>query len=101
MPQVMHVVGADQRQPELARDSGQTGVDGALFLDAVPLHLEEEALLAKNVPVRGGRLERLSLLTMRQSFSDFAFEAAAQSDQAGGMLRQQLLVDARLVVEAL
>ena len=32
---------------------------------------------------------------------DLAFEAAAQPDQAFGMLGQQLLVDARLVIEAL
>src|SRR5258706_938669 len=36
---------------------------------------------------------------MRQSFGDLALQAAAEADQAPGVLRQEFLVDARLVVE--
>ena len=43
---------------------------------------------------------RLPLLLVRQPFGDLAFQAAAQADQALRVLREQLLVDARLVVEA-
>ena len=38
---------------------------------------------------------------MRQPFGDLALQAAAQADEALRVLREQLLVDARLVVEAL
>ena len=41
------------------------------------------------------------LLLMRQPFGDLALQAAAQADQPLRVLRQQLLVDARLVVEPL
>ena len=48
---------------------------------------------------RGG--DRLLLLLGADAGRDFALEAAAQADQPLRMLREQVLVDARLVVEAL
>ena len=51
--------------------------------------------------IRGGRFARLAVLLMRQAFGHFPFEAAAQPDEALRVLRQQLLVDTRLVVEPL
>ncbi len=56
---------------------------------------------SEDVAVRRGRLERLPFLAVRQAFRDFAFQAAAQADQALAVLREQVLVDPRLVVEAL
>ena len=98
--QVVHVVRADQRQLQIARDGRQPAVDEPLLLDAVPLHLEEEVFGAEDVAIRAGRLDRLAFLLMRQPLGDLALQAAAQADQSLRVLREQLLVDARLVVEA-
>ncbi len=56
---------------------------------------------AEDVAVRGGRVDRLLLLLGADAGRDLALQAAAQADQPLRVLREQLLVDARLVVEAL
>ena len=60
--QVVHVVGADQRQLQIARDRREAAVDEPLLLDAVPLHLEEEVVRAEDVAIGRRRLDRLALL---------------------------------------
>ena len=99
--QVMDVVGAHEPEAEVLRDCRNAAVDDPLFLDTVPLHLEEEVLRAENVLVAGRRVARFLVLRVREPFGHFTFETRAQANQAGCMLRQQLLVDARLVIEAL
>jgi hypothetical protein len=98
---VMDVVGADEREPEVAGDCRQAAVDHPLILDPVPLHLEEEVARPQDVAIGAGGLDRLLLLLVRQPLGHLALEAAAQPDEALRVLSQQLLVDARLVVEAL
>src|SRR2546422_2736933 len=97
--QVVDVVGADEAQAEILRNRRDAAVDDALLLDAVPLHLEKKVLGAEDVLVRGRRVARFPLLLMREALGDLAFQAAAETDETLGMLREQLLVDARLVVE--
>ena len=46
-----------------------------------------------------GRLDRPPLLLEAQVRGYLALQAAAQPDQPGGVLREQLLVDSRLVIE--
>jgi hypothetical protein len=60
--QVVHVVGAHHRQPEILRERRDSGVDDPLLLDAVPLHLKEEVVRPEDVAVRCRCLERLALL---------------------------------------
>ena len=100
LPQVVDVVGRDQRQVQLAGEREQALVDDLLLLDALVLHLEEEVARAEDVAQAGGRLERRLRLLDLQRARHFAFQAAAQADQALRVLREQLLVDARPVVEA-
>ena len=99
--QVVDVVGDDQIQVQIVRDRLETDVDDLLLVDALILHLEEEVPGAEDVAIRGGGLDRLLLLLAADAGGDLSLEAAAQADQPGRMLRQQVLVDARLVVEAL
>ena len=98
---VVHVVGAHQRQPQVARDGRQARVHHTLLVNAMPLHLEKEVVGAEDVPVGRGRLHGLPLLLVRQSLSHLSLQAAAQADDPLRVLREQILVDARLVVEAL
>ena len=99
--QVVHVVGDDERQAELARDRLQADVDDLLLLDALVLHLEEELSGAEDVAEGGGGLERPPVLPAPQARRHLALEAAAQADEPLGVPGQQVLVDPRLVVEAL
>src|SRR6185436_7057886 len=55
----------------------------------------------EDVAVGGRRLHRPVLLLAADAGRDLALEAAAETDQPFRVLREQLLVDARLVVEAL
>ena len=97
----MDVVGDDEIEPEILGDRLQPDVDDPLLVDALVLHLEEEVLAAEDVAIGGRRRDRLLLLLGADAGGDFPLEAAAQADQPLRVLREQLLVDARLVVEAL
>ena len=75
LAQVMHVVGADERQVQVPRNRRQAAVDQPLLLDAVPLHLEKEVVRSEDVPVGAGGFDRLLFLLARQAFGHFAFQA--------------------------
>ena len=99
--QVVHVVGAHEVQRQVLRHSRDAGVDDPLLLDPVPLHLEEEVLRTEDVAIRRRRRERSPVLPVRQPFGHFPFQTAAQANQALRVRGQQILVDARLVIEPL
>jgi hypothetical protein len=99
--QVVDVVGAHERHAEVGGDWQQPVVDDPLLLDALILHLEEEVALAEDVlELRGGG-NRLARVGTADFAGDLALEAAAEPNQALGVPCQQLLVDARFVIEAL
>ena len=97
--EVVHVVCRDQRKTQLARNRQQALVHDALFVDALILHLEEEILRAQDVAEARRSLERLAGLVRAQARRHLPLEAAAEPNQALGMLREQVLVDPRLVIE--
>ena len=99
--QVVDVVGDDQIQIEVLRDRLQPDVDDPLIVDALILHLEEEVVRPEDVAIGGRRVQRLLLLLGTNAGGHLPFQAAAQADQPRRMLREQLLVDPRLVVEPL
>ncbi len=100
VPQVVHVVGDDERHAQIFRDREQSVVDDALLVDALILHFEKEVAGAEDVAIRCRRGNGLLRLFRSNLAGDLALEAAAEADQAFGVLREQLLVDARLVIEA-
>ena len=100
LPEVVDVVRADERQAEVARDRQQPRIHDPLFLDALILHLEEEIAGAEDVAVGRGGVEGLACLIGSDAGGDLALQTTAEADQALGVLCQQRLVDARLVVEA-
>ena len=101
LPQVVHVVGADERQTEIPGDGRQAPVDHLLVVDALVLHLQEEVVRAEDVPERRRGFARSRRLVAAEVGGHLPFQATAESDDAVGVGGQQLLVDARLVVEAL
>ena len=96
----MHVIGRGQRHIQVAGNRQQPFVHHELILDALILHLEEHIAVAENVAELRRRFERLPLAPQANFRRDFAFEAAAEADQSPGVLRQQLLINTRLVIEA-
>ena len=69
-------------------------------VQALVLHLEEEIVLAENVPELMRVGARLIVTAFDQRFRHRAAQAGGERDQAAAVLRQQVVVDARLVVEA-
>jgi len=99
LAEIVHVIRADERQPEVARERDEPDIHDALFFDPLVLHFEEEVALPENVAIGGRRVERFASLFGAQPGGDLPFQAAAQPDQAAGVLGEHRLVDARLVIE--
>ena len=95
------VVGGHKRQAELSGQSDDLRVDLLLRLETVILELEVEVALGEKRGVGPGGLLGLLVLAAGQEEVDLALETARQPDQPGGVPGQELLVDARPVVEAL
>ncbi len=69
-------------------------------VEAVVLQFQEEILLPEQVGVFVGEPARVVVTIGEQRFVDVAAQAGRERDQALGMAREQVLIDARLVVEA-
>jgi hypothetical protein len=98
---VVAVAGGDEAEPGLARHLLPRVVDLLLLVEAVGLHLEEERVVLEQRLV----LERLVLGVLvalaHQRLRHLAAQARRQADEPLGVILEQLLVDARVVVEAL
>jgi hypothetical protein len=98
---VMHVVGRHHREIELLRPRDQRAVDRALLLDPVVLQFHVEIAGFKDMAIlvqRGLGLVDLAFLDLVR---DLALEARGEADETFRVLREDFLVDARLVVEAI
>ena len=97
----MHIVGADDFKIKFLGQLEESGDDLALFGDPVVLDLDEKVLPAEDLhkPAAGplGLLETV----VHQVMGHERGQAAAEADQAVGVLRQGLEIGPRLVVKAL
>jgi hypothetical protein len=100
LPQIVDVVGADEGQPEIARDWQEAGIHRALLVNPLILHFEEEVAGAEDVAKRGRRLEGLAWLFGPEPGRDLALQAAAEANQPARVLGEPRFVDPRLVIEA-
>src|SRR5262249_44697785 len=89
-----------QWDPELATELDQHLVARDLLRQVVILDLEVEAV-AEDAEVLGRDLAAALVVAGLEGPVDLAREAAARADQAAVQLREELLVDPRLEVEAL
>ena len=95
----MHVIGGDQAQAEFLAQLRQRGVDLALLLQAVIVHLQEEIFRPEDLPVSGGDVPRFRVVVvLMKRHGHFALEAAAQGDEPFCVLRQMFAVNPRLVI---
>ena len=97
---VVRVVRRDERDVLAPRQLNQLGVEPALIVDPVLLDLDEEVPVAQDGPIAVGGLRRALLVALAQALQDLAPEAGRGADEPLRVLRQQLLVDPRLVVVA-
>ncbi len=97
----MHVVRRHQPHAEFPRQRRQHRVAALLRLDAVIVQLQEEILLAQDLHESVERLPRFLRLVGQDALVDLPLQARAHADKALAVLRQHLLVDARLVVHAI
>ena len=98
---VVRVVGEEERCTGLLGEGEELWRDLLLLGDPVLHHLDEEVVGPEHVAVAPGRLVRRLLLVGQQQLRDQAAEASRCGDEAFRVVGQQLVVDARLVVEAL
>src|SRR5260370_198704 len=98
---VVKVVGGDQPQPELPAEAGQRLVDAILPVDAMALHLEQEALFGEDVTKRRHRFARAFEVVLDHPARHLALQAPGESDQPRRMLGQYFLIYAGLVVHPL
>ena len=101
LDRVVRVVGDHERQVQLFRDAPQAVADPLLDAQAVVHDLDEEVARAEDVPVGGGRLERLRVLAEPQPGLHLAAGAAGGGDDALGVRGDQLTVHPRLAEVAL
>ena len=95
----MHVVGGHERKIQFARQRQDAPVDDPLLVDPLVLHLQKKVGGAENVAQTRGRLERGTRLLHLQCAGHFALQTATEADQPLGVLREQVLVNPRPVVE--
>ena len=100
-PEVVGVVGADERDAGLLRDVDQSRVDAPLLLEPLVLQLEEKVALAEDVAQDGGLLQGRVEAVLEQPLGHGALEAGREGDQPLRVPGEQLLVHPRLVVEPL
>ena len=98
---VVRVVGAAEGRPDLPRQAH--GRLGHPRLEVYPVRLDfhEVEVLAEDLPVPPRHLESLGVLPGREQLAHLRVEASREDEEPVGMLGQQLVIDARLVVEAL
>ena len=100
--EVVRVVRGDEPQSGLLAEARHHRHDLLLVGDAVVLDLEEEVVRAEDVFVlQRGVFAPCVRLPPARLCETSPFQARREDDQPFAMLAQQLLVDARLVIEAL
>ena len=98
--QVVRVVGGDQRQSGLARQIDQPAVHRRLVGNSVVLQFEKE-VAGEDLAIERRRGARLVVALVAQQPVHLAVQAGGEADQPLGVRGEELLVDARLVVEPL
>jgi len=98
--QVVAVVRRHQRNPRFLRQPHQIAVHSRLHVDSLVLHFEKEIPLAENIPQPVRVRLRLVVFLVQQRRGHFPAQAGRQRNQPLAVLRQQVVVHARLVIEA-
>jgi hypothetical protein len=96
----MHVIGSNHADTQFLGHLGQKLVATDLLLDAVIVQFHEEVFLPEDIPVGGGEFPGTGFVVRKNGLIDLPLEAPAKPDNPLPVLREQLLVDPRLVVHS-
>ena len=97
---VVKIVRQDEWESNLRCELEELLVQSLLLWEAVILHLKVEALLAEDVAVAPRKCTRMLPVINLKGARDLTVQAAGESDQPLGILREVIKIDARLVVHA-
>ena len=98
---VVKIVRQDEWESNLRCELEELLVQSLLLWEAVILHLKVEAILAEDVAVAPRKRTRMLPVINLKGARDLTVQAAGESDQPLGMLREVIKIDARLVVHAI
>ncbi len=98
--QIVRIVGRDQRDAGFDREAVDLRREALVLLEPVILNFEEEVLLAEHLAIGISEAAGVVVFVVEDGFVEVAAQAGREADQAFGMRGQQILVDARLGVEA-
>ena len=98
--QVVRIVGGDQRNACVGREAVNQGQHFGVGIEAMVLQFEKEIVLAEQVCIFVSQPARIFVLIGQQRLVHIAAQAGRQRDQALGVAREQIFIDARLVIEA-
>ena len=99
--QVVAVVGGDERDPGARREGRHLPADLVLDLEPMVLDLEEVVLRPEDLAVLEGGAAGALVVVGEQVARHLALGAGREREQALAVLAQDLVIHARLVVEAL
>ena len=99
--QVVHVAGADGWQPQLVGQLEQDRIDLVVLVKARILNLDVDMVLVEDLHHQVELGPCCNLVVAHDRLVDATRQAAAEGDQTLRILREQVEVDARLIVVAL
>ncbi len=97
--QVVGVVGGNQGHAGFFRQFYQPGDDHLLLTQAMVHHFDEEVVFAHDVLHGADIVPGVVIPSVQQQLAEVARQAGAQRNQPFAVLAQQVVVDARAVVE--
>ena len=98
--QVVAVIRGNKRNARLARKSDQIAIDARLYFHALVLNFQEEITFAENVAQAVRVRPRLLVFFREQRVGHFAAQARGKRDQSLAVLREKIVIHARLVIKA-
>ena len=98
---VVKIVRQDEWESNLRCELEELLVQSLLLWEAVILHLKVEAILAEDVAVAPRKRTCMLPVINLKGARDLTVQAAGESDQPLGILREVIKIDARLVVHAI
>ena len=98
---VMHIVGRHQRQTGALGHFDNMLISRSLLGNAVILNFEEKIARPEDFGIFLRQRHRFINRSLGAGFRDLAFQTGRQTDQPLAVLPENLLIDARLIMEAL
>jgi hypothetical protein len=98
--EVVAIIGSDKRNAGFLGKAEEIGVNALFDFEALILNFEEEIGFAEEVAEAVGRAAGVVEAIVEEGFVDFAAEAGGEADEAAGVLGEEVVINARAVVEA-